>query len=365
MKSIWRKKEDFSHNEHSKGKVFVALSGGVDSAVALYLLKEKGYDVVGVFIFGWQPPFWECSASAERRDALYVCATLGVPFDTLHKEEEYKSLVVEPFIEAYKNGEVPNPDVLCNGVFKFGTFYDYAMSKGADFIATGHYAQSKDGTIKRAIDSKKDQSYFLWSVQKERLAKTLFPVGEFTKKEVRELAMKIGLHNAEKKDSQGICFLGSGGMRNFLSRYIKEKRGDVLDENGKVIGYHSGAQFYTLGQRQGLTLTNNNPEREPLFVVEKNIKNNILVVSNNPVPKTGYKVSLKNANWLVEDIPATAIVQSSYHGKTNKIKLKNESGITIEDTKPVEFYTRGQSVVFYNDEDVLLGGAVIEKVERM
>ena len=361
MKNIWRKKQD---SKPSKGKVLVALSGGVDSSVCAYLLKEQGYDVECVYIVGWQPEFWECNSKRERLDALQVSATLKIPFRTLYAEKEYKQKVVDPFIEAYKRGEVPNPDVLCNEVFKFGVFYDYAFERDISFIATGHYV--RNGTkspIRKGIDKKKDQSYFLWSVNKDRLKKTLFPIGEYEKDEVREIARKAGLPNAEKKDSQGICFLGDGDMKDFLSRYIETNKGDVVDESGDVIGKHNGVVFYTLGQRHGFTITNSDTNRKPFFIINKDIKNNILTVSNTPISKNSICVRLANVNWLVDNIPELITAQASYHGKEVEVKLVNNSdGVFIYDKNPVVFYTKGQSVVMY-DGDNVVGGGVVEETK--
>ncbi len=218
----------------TKKKVFVGLSGGVDSSVSAALLQSQGYDVFGVFIKVWQPDFYECTWKEDRLDAMRVCAKLNIPFYTLDLEKEYKKEVVDYMIEEYKNGRTPNPDVMCNKYIKFGGFFDWAMSQGADFVATGHYARlNKEHELVAGRDSNKDQSYFLWTLTKEQLSKTLFPVGDIEKTEVRKLAKKFGLPTAEKKDSQGLCFIGKVDMAEFLHHFIETKPGPVLNDKVK------------------------------------------------------------------------------------------------------------------------------------
>src|SRR3989344_4417069 len=236
-------------------KVFVGLSGGVDSAVTALLLKEQGFDVTGVFIKVWQPDFLPCIWREERRDAMKVAIALDIPFLFFDFEEEYKKGVVDEMIEEYKSGRTPNPDVLCNQEIKFGAFLKKAKELGADFIATGHYAENKNGVLMEGQDKEKDQSYFLWTVKKEDLKHILFPVGHLEKKEVRRLASKYNLPVSEKKDSQGICFIGDVDMGEFLSHFISIKTGEVLNTNGEVIGTHTGAVVYTIGERHGFEIT--------------------------------------------------------------------------------------------------------------
>jgi tRNA-specific 2-thiouridylase len=243
-------------------KVFVGVSGGVDSSVALALLKNEGYDVTGVFLKVWAPDFLPCDWREERRSAMRVCATLDVPFITLDCEVEYKKEVVDYMIREYSEGRVPNPDVFCNKYVKFGVFLKRALEMGADYVATGHYAQVVKNMDKfklcESTDKEKDQSYFVYTLGQYELSHTLFPIGHMTKPEVRKLAHKFGLPTATKKDSQGLCFIGKIDMKEFLTHYIETKEGDVLNTKGEVIGFHDGAIFLTIGQRHGFTVTKKN-----------------------------------------------------------------------------------------------------------
>ncbi|MEK7175242.1 MAG: tRNA 2-thiouridine(34) synthase MnmA, partial [Patescibacteria group bacterium] len=239
--------------------VFVGISGGVDSAVSAALLKEQGYDVVGVFIKTWHPDFLPCNEEEERRDAMRVAAHLDIPFLTFDFEEVYKKSVADYMIQEYKIGRTPNPDVMCNKEVKFGAFFERAISMGADFVAMGHYAQISTeventevrpleyprsdlciltSVLKKGLDPSKDQSYFLWNLKQEQLSKILFPIGNLKKNEVRKLAKKFNLPVAQKKDSQGLCFLGAIDIKEFLKHYIKSKKGKVLNEKGEIIGFH-------------------------------------------------------------------------------------------------------------------------------
>ena len=272
---------------NNKKTVFVGVSGGVDSSVSAALLKDQGYNVVGVFIRTWSPDFIKCTWRDERRDAMRVCAHLGIPFLECDAEEEYKKGVADYMIEEYKKGRTPNPDVMCNREVKFGVFWNFAKSHGADFIATGHYAVNNSKSnysfqLCKSPDSSKDQSYFLWTLNQEDLSHTLFPIGHLKKTEVRKLAKKYKIPVAEKKDSQGVCFLGPLDMKDFLKHYIKSEKGKVLDEKGKVIGIHDGAVFFTLGERHGFVITEKTQNDKPYYVVGKDIKKNIIIVSTLP-----------------------------------------------------------------------------------
>ncbi|MBP6883720.1 MAG: tRNA 2-thiouridine(34) synthase MnmA [Candidatus Pacebacteria bacterium] len=393
-----------------KEVVFVGLSGGVDSAVSAALLKEKGFEVVGVFIKTWHPDFLECNEEEERRDAMRVAAFLDIPFLTFDLENVYKKEVADYMISEYKKGRTPNPDVMCNKEVKFGAFLKKALSMGADYVATGHYAQSqgmvnfargrfqsralRTGVIRKnssfpkisllqSVDPSKDQSYFLWTLRQEQISKILFPVGGFQKSEVRKLATKFKLPVAEKKDSQGICFLGAVDLKEFLKHYIKEKKGKVVlapsagNEKGEEIGWHNGVVFSTLGERHGFTITKKSPNDKPYYVVAKDLNKNTLIVSQQKTnnssaflhPAGGtfrsknslFSVVIENTNWISE-VPVEGkdyTAQIRYHGEFLPCKIK----ITGKDTAEVIFnkpvlVASGQSCVVY-DKAVCLGGGVI------
>lgn len=342
--------------------VFVGVSGGVDSSVSVALLKEQGYNVLGVFIRTWTPDFIRCTWKDERRDAMRVCAHLNIPFLECDAEESYKKGVADYMIEEYKKGRTPNPDVMCNREVKFGTFWDFAKKNGADFIATGHYAQilprSDFGRMKRGVDLGKDQSYFLWTLTYKDLEHTLFPIGHLKKSEVRKLAKKYKIPIATKKDSQGVCFLGPLDMKDFLRHYIDSKKGDVLNEEDEVVGYHEGSVFFTLGERKGFTIIKKTEHDKPLYVVAKDISNNTITVSSDPnLSKEGENIiyNLINTNWNsdLEDKKYTA--QIRYHGELLKCKI-DENKIIFDSSILV---SKGQSIVVY-DGDICLGGGIVE-----
>jgi tRNA-specific 2-thiouridylase len=388
--------------------VFVGLSGGVDSAVSAALLKKEGHEVVGVFIKTWHPDFLVCNEEEERMDAMRVASFLDIPFLTFDLEDVYKKEVADYMISEYRAGRTPNPDVMCNKEVKFGAFLKKALSMGADYVATGHYAQNKKLVLShsshsilnvddralvanarestsfyltKGIDPSKDQSYFLWTLGQEKLSKILFPVGNLKKTEVRKLAKKFKLPVAEKKDSQGICFLGAVDLKEFLKHYIKSEKGKVFDERGNEIGYHDGVVFHTLGERHGFTITKKSPTDGAYYVVGKDIKKNILIVSQNKdlslsgiryqkvsgtLKGTGYlgedfSLTLDNTNWIFQipeqDKEYTA--QIRYHGEffpcQIKIKSKTEADIFFRKTIMV---APGQSCVIYCG-DVCMGGGVV------
>jgi tRNA-specific 2-thiouridylase len=345
-----------------KGLVFVGLSGGVDSSVSAAILKDQGYEVVGVFIKVWQPDFIECAWREERRDAMRVCAKLGIPFLTFDLEKTYKKEVADYMIAEYKAGRTPNPDVMCNKEVKFGAFLKKTLSMGADYVATGHYAQNINTILMKGADPAKDQAYFLWTLKKDQLKHILFPVGHLKKTEVRKLAEKYGLHTFEKKDSQGICFLGKLDMKDFLKHYIKEKKGSVLSEEGKVIGEHNGATFLTLGERHGFTITKKTSHDRPYYVVAKNIKKNTITVSqdkNLALENSSSALNLENTNWMIKpDSKKIYQAQIRYHGEFLPCRIKinaNKAKITF---KSPQLVSPGQSIVVY-DKNICLGGGVI------
>jgi tRNA-specific 2-thiouridylase len=355
-----------------KNKVFVGLSGGVDSSVAAALLKKEGYDVTGVFIKTWHPDFLPCTWKEERLDAMRVAARLDIPFFTLDFEKEYKQNVADYFISEYKSGRTPNPDVMCNKEIKFGAFLKKAREMGANYIATGHYAQKKRITnhelgitngLLKGVDVSKDQSYFLWALSQEQLKHALLPIGEYKKDTVRKLAKKFGLPTAEKKDSQGICFLGKTDMKEFLTHYMTPRVGPVINEEGNVIGTHQGAYFYTLGERHGFSITTREDSGKPYYIIKKDLKNNTItashVIHNQGLALVQREINLENINWISGSAPDGGklyTAQIRYHGAFLGCKIK-DGGRTIVFKKPC-LAASGQSIVIYND-DVCLGGGVI------
>lgn len=348
--------------------MFVGLSGGVDSSVSLALLVQAGFDVTGVFIKSWHPDWFECNWKTDRRDAMRVCARLNVPFITLDLEKEYKKEVIDFMIREYKKGRTPNPDVMCNKEIKFGAFLKYAIKQGADFVATGHYAQVKKinnlHTLIASKDKEKDQTYFLWTLRSDQLERVLFPVGHLTKSKVRILAKKFNLPTAEKKDSQGLCFVGNIDMKEFLSHYIKSKKGNVLDINGKVIGTHDGAVFLTIGQRHGFKVNNTKTSNKPLYIVAKDIKKNTITVSHlapSEINEVGTKkVILEDTNWT--QIPrddSTYSVRIRYRQKLLPATISNIGNKWVCNFKSeITGVSSGQSLVAYSGENCIGGGVI-------
>lgn len=335
-------------------RVFVGLSGGVDSAVSAALLKEQGHDVVGAFIKIWRPEFIECPWQKERLDAMRVAAHLGIPFKEIDLSEKYKKTVIDDLVENYAHGATPNPDVLCNRHIKFGAFKEWAFREGADMIATGHYARTDNRHLMRGKDTNKDQSYFLWQLTKADLEKTLFPVGEYTKPEVRALAERFGLPVARKHDSQGLCFVGDVSMDEFLARYLPLEKGNVLNEAGSVIGEHDGAALYTLGQRHGFRVANRSNERAPLYVIAIDTKKNTITVASSAQAAYVREVLLRNTNWLIDTSGKRLSAQARYRETPIACRVEGEH-VFFE---APHLAPRGQSLVIY-DEDVLVGGGII------
>lgn len=359
-------------------RIFVGMSGGVDSSVSAALLKKAGFNVTGVFIRVWEPAGFVCTWREERREARRVAAHLDIPLITLDLSKEYKKKVVDYFIAEYKAGRTPNPDVMCNKHIKFGVFYDWAMSNGADFVATGHYAQIKDLEVKPrgarrfnlqvSADKEKDQTYFLWNLKSEQLPHILFPVGDKTKSEVRKLAKKFSLPNAEKKDSQGLCFVGKIDFKDFLKKEIKEKTGDVLDEKGKIIGRHNGATFFTLGERHGFEIFSQTPDSKPYYIVAKNINKNTITVSTetNLGNSESLEVKIEKTNWItnleslrVKSFKLQARIRYRQDLQKCQIKEINQAQKTATITfDQAQLATPGQSLVLYN-KNICLGGGRI------
>lgn len=352
--------------------VFVGMSGGVDSSVSAYLLKKAGYNVVGVFIKVWQPEGFLCTAKEDRLDAMRVAAQLEIPFLTLDLEKEYKKGVIDYMLEEYKKGNTPNPDVMCNREVKFGAFLQWALAHGADFVATGHYVQvdhsHAESKILSSVDTEKDQTYFLWTLTQEQIKHILFPIGHLQKKEVRTIAEKAGLHTAPKKDSQGLCFVGTISFKDLLKLELKPKQGNVLDEKGGVIGTHAGAILYTKGERHGFTILKKTPYDDKLFIVDRDIEKNTVTVSHE---KPEHNSNLLTKTTALKDTSFTRI--SFYDGQKFLVRFRYRSQlfacrvasvkdgeIILETEIPVSI-TPGQSAVLYSvDNTELCGGGIIQ-----
>lgn len=345
----------------SKGKVYVGLSGGVDSSVSALLLKKEGYDVTGVFIKVWHPDFLLCDWKKEMRDAMRVCARLDIPFKKLDLSDEYKKEVIDNMISEYREGRTPNPDVMCNKYVKFGGFFKWAIQDGADFVATGHYAQTKDGKLLESKDTEKDQTYFLWTLTKDQLSKTLFPIGHLEKKEVRKIAEKNSLFTSEKKDSQGLCFIGHVDMKDFLKRYIDTSEGNVLNTKGEIIGTHRGAILYTIGERHGFTVTQKGSDDGAYYVSSKDtIKNTITVSPQNESNEKSDTfaqtlIQLQDISFTNDIYQGEIEARIRYRQPLEKATLKESS---IEFKGPQTGVSAGQSVVFYKDGECLGGGII-------
>lgn len=345
----------------SKPKVFVGLSGGVDSAVSAVLLKERGYDVTGVFIRAWQPEWMgRCTWRDERRDAMRVALTLGIPFLFIDAEKEYKAAVVDEMLKEYRAGRTPNPDVLCNREIKFGIFWEKAKALGADFIATGHYARLTEVSprhLSTGVDVEKDQSYFLWTLTQEDLAHTLFPVGGLEKREVRRLAKKYRLPVAEKKDSQGICFMGPVSMDEFLSHYVETEPGEVRSVQGEVIGTHKGLVYYTIGERHGFEVRKKGAASGPFYVVAKDAEKNALIVSERVEEIKSLsprQVRVERLNLLREPKAGEKLMaRIRYRGELLPATLRGDE---VEFETPARGVSLGQSIVFYINEELIGGG---------
>ncbi|MDP3955979.1 MAG: tRNA 2-thiouridine(34) synthase MnmA [bacterium] len=355
MARIWNKQKQT--NTPLRRTVFVGLSGGVDSSVSAYLLKKQGFTVVGVFIKTWQPDWLECTWQNEKRSAMRVAAQLEIPFLICDATDEYKKEVADYLIAEYKIGNTPNPDAMCNKSVKFGAFYSFAKKHGADYVATGHYARVADGVLHTAVDAEKDQTYFLWMLSSDILKNSFFPIGAYTKKEVREIATKANLHTATKKDSQGLCFLGEVHMKEFLSHYIELHTGEVLSETGERIGTHDGSLLYTIGQRHGFYLHTKNIDERPLYVISKDLDANTITVSSQVPLKNGRLINLKDINWT-----DTPIIGSAYCCRTRYRQALLDCTVTSEHSVVInqlsEPPTHGQSLVLY-DNNRCLGGGII------
>lgn len=354
-------------------RVVVGMSGGVDSSVAAAILKEQGYEVIGLFMHNWEEDDDNevCTAVTDYEDVKRVCNKLKIPYYTVNFAKEYLDRVFSNFLEEYSKGRTPNPDVLCNREIKFGPFLEYARTLGADYIATGHYARvSRENGVTRlqkAEDTNKDQTYFLNQLNQDQLSQVLFPLGDMCKPEVRKIAEKYGFSTAEKKDSTGICFIGEKRFRQFLKTYLPCNRGDIVDRDGNKVGEHEGVIYYTLGQRRGLNIggtKDGNGQR--WFVFDKDVKNNKLIVSQgegDELFKDGlisYKI-----NWIPsmpKEKEFECYAKFRYRQPDQKVRVRIEDDrVVVDFAEKQRAVTPGQYVVFYTETDCL-GGGVIEEV---
>lgn len=360
--------------ETVKPKVVIGMSGGVDSSVAALLLKEQGYEVIGLFMKNWDDTDETgfCTATEDYKDVALVAEQIGIPYYSVNFEKEYWNRVFEYFLSEYRAGRTPNPDVMCNKEIKFKAFLDFAMELGADYIAMGHYARVKrdeDGTVHlyRGIDANKDQTYFLNQLSQDQLKKVLFPIGELKKSDVRKIAEDNNLATAKKKDSTGICFIGERNFNEFLSEYLPNKPGKMVTLDGKVMGEHAGLMYYTIGQRHGLGIGGGGELDEPWFVIGKDLKTQTLYVGQ------GFHHPQLYADYLeASDVHFT---HSINRGRTFKCTVKTRyrqedvpASVELDSTgtkarvifdEPMRAVTPGQAVVFY-DGDECLGGGIID-----
>lgn len=356
-----------------KAKVIVGMSGGVDSSVAAWLLREEGYHVEGLFMKNWEQDDTEgyCAAALDLADAQAVCLQLGIPLHTVNFSKEYWDRVFAHFLTEYEQGRTPNPDVLCNKEIKFNAFLNHALSLGADYIATGHYAKVQGGELFKAKDRDKDQTYFLHAVDPAALKKTLFPIGEYPKAQVREFAKKLGLVTHDKKDSTGICFIGEKRFKTFLKEFILAKPGDIKSSEGEYLGRHDGLMYYTLGQRQGLGIGGRQDSSEaPWYVVDKDLKTNTLIVAQGNSHPMLYSQGLLCGpiHWLADykDIlTLTCYAKTRYRQPEQAciVSPENQNQHCVMFSNLQRAVTPGQYIVFY-DKNQCLGGAIIEHIIR-
>ncbi len=358
---------------NARKRVVVGMSGGVDSSVASLLLKQQGYDVVGLFMKNWEDDDTDdyCSSRQDLIDAVSVADKIGIDIESINFSAEYKERVFSGFLSEYKAGRTPNPDVMCNAEIKFKAFLDHALAMGADSIATGHYAQVResDGLFQllRADDGTKDQSYFLYRLNQQQLSKTLFPLGKLTKVEVRDIARREGLATHDKKDSTGICFVGERPFRDFLNRYIPANPGDICTPDGARVGRHNGLMFYTLGQRQGLGIGGQrNGDGDAWYVAEKDLVQNRLVVvqGHDHALLFSDRLTAVNLSWISGATPHCGWVygaKTRYRQKDAPcvISAVTRQSCAVDFAEPQWAVTPGQSVVVY-ESNVCLGGGIIE-----
>ncbi|KKB36369.1 tRNA-specific 2-thiouridylase MnmA [Bacillus thermotolerans] len=352
-------------------RVVVGMSGGVDSSVAALLLKEQGYDVIGIFMKNWDDTdeFGVCTATEDYNDVIRVCNQIGIPYYAVNFEKQYWDKVFTYFLGEYKAGRTPNPDVMCNKEIKFKAFLDHAMSLGADYLATGHYARvdhsGEEVRMLRGLDENKDQTYFLNQLNQSQLEKVLFPIGDIDKKRVREIASKAGLATATKKDSTGICFIGERNFKEFLSNYLPAQPGLMTTMDGEVKGNHDGLMYYTIGQRHGLGIGGSG---EPWFVVGKDLEKNVLYVEQGFHNELLYSDSLiaDQVGWVSnkpkpQTFECTAKFRYRQADSKVTVHLLEDGKVKVDFHEPIRAITPGQAAVFYDGEECL-GGATIDKV---
>lgn len=354
--------------------VVVGISGGVDSSVAAILLKNQGYNVIGLFMRNWDSTLNNdflgnpnlnnniCPQEEDYNDAVKVCEKIGIPLHRVDFVKEYWDYVFTYFLDELKKGRTPNPDVMCNKYIKFDMFAKKARELGADYIATGHYARMIDGKLYKGKDLNKDQTYFLSQVSKEQLKNVLFPVGELEKSEVRKIAHEYDLITADKKDSTGICFIGERNFKHFLENYLPNNPGDIVDiETGKVLGRHVGLMYYTIGQRRGLNIGGT---KDRLFVVKKDLNKNVLYVASGDESKylISYSAIIEDVN-LLDDLPYECNAKFRYRQKDNKVFVTklDDGNLLVKYPDGVRAVTPGQACVFYKDDECL-GGGIIKEV---
>ncbi|AFS46742.1 tRNA 2-thiouridine(34) synthase MnmA [Streptococcus agalactiae] len=363
--------------DNSNIRVVVGMSGGVDSSVTALLLKEQGYDVIGVFMKNWDDTdeFGVCTATEDYKDVAAVADQIGIPYYSVNFEKEYWDRVFEYFLAEYRAGRTPNPDVMCNKEIKFKAFLDYAMTLGADYVATGHYAQvtrDENGIVHmlRGADNNKDQTYFLSQLSQEQLQKTLFPLGHLQKPEVRRIAEEAGLATAKKKDSTGICFIGEKNFKDFLGQYLPAQPGRMMTVDGRDMGEHAGLMYYTIGQRGGLGIGGQHGgDNKPWFVVGKDLSKNILYVGQGFYHDSLMSTSLTASEiHFTRDMPNEFKLECTaklrYRQPDSKVKVYvkgNQARVVFDDLQRA--ITPGQAVVFYNEQECL-GGGMIDQAYR-
>ncbi len=346
------------------------MSGGVDSSVAAYLLKRQGYNVIGLFMLNWEEddPDGACTSESDFEDVRRVCSLLDIPYYSVNFAKQYYDRVFKYFLDEYAAGRTPNPDVLCNREIKFGPFREYALSMGADYIATGHYCgveHAADGRhyLLKAADAGKDQTYFLNQVTQKQLERVIFPLSRLKKEEVRAIALENGLATAKKKDSTGICFIGERNFRRFLSQYLPAKPGKILTLEGEEVGEHEGLMYYTLGQRRGVGIGGKKGEAGRWFVVRKDLENNVLYVSHgdeSPLYTTSCEVS--GINWIGFEPPAHFDCTAKFRyrqGEQGVTVTLTDGGAHVGFKEPQRAVTAGQYAVFYDEERCLGGGVIL------